>query len=231
MTKVCPMKAKNLVLFIIGLLMSIPAYPIAWVASIGLAYVMSILGLVFGVFIVVKRSSKVDIILGIILILISIGSLGLTAITHAVVSGVEKAVKEAFTTKNITVTLGQRVVAGSWAITVLKVDTPEYVEILLELRSRGVDVKLITSDDTIPSHREALKRLIIKREEVIEKGNEALVAIGLFFFIASFMLFFINIILGFIALVLGLIFMIAGGGKYKTYYTSVLGEKPCGLPS
>jgi len=122
------MRVKNLVLFVLGLLLAVLAYPVAWVVSVGLAYAMAVLGIVFGGLIVAKRYGKVELILGIMLILISAGSLGLTAMTHAVVSGVQKAVEETLTTKNITATLGERIVAGSWAVTVLKMDTAEYVK-------------------------------------------------------------------------------------------------------
>jgi len=117
-------RVRNVVLFIVGLLLALITYPVAWFVSIGLAYVMAILGIVFGGYIIVKRASKTDIVLGAILLIFAILSLGITVATHTVILGIQEALK----TKNITATIGERVVAGDWAITVLKMDTPDYVK-------------------------------------------------------------------------------------------------------
>jgi len=88
------------------LLLVLLAYPIAWFVSVGLAYAFAIVGIVLGALISVKRFSKVDIVLGVILLVFSVIVLAGTISTHIAVIGVEKAIKEATKVENVTASLG-----------------------------------------------------------------------------------------------------------------------------
>lgn len=123
------MRARSIILFLIGLLLALLAYPFAWFVSLGLAYVFAIIALILGVYIAVKRASTAELVLGVVLAAFAILILAGTAVTHVAVVGVEKAVKEVTEVKSITAGIGERVSAGSWAITVLSVKTPSYIKI------------------------------------------------------------------------------------------------------
>ena len=111
------------------LLLVLLAYPIAWFVSVGLAYAFAIVGIVLGALISVKRFSKVDIVLGVILLVFSVIVLAGTISTHIAVIGVEKAIKEATKVENVTASLGEPIKVGDWRVTVLSVQKADYVKI------------------------------------------------------------------------------------------------------
>jgi len=119
------MRAKNVILFIIGFFLALIAYGIAWFVSVGLAYVFGLIALAFGIYMVVKRVSRGELVLGAVLIIFSLLSLAATVVTHVAVLGLQQVVES----KSVTASIGERVKAGSWAITVLSVKTPSYVNI------------------------------------------------------------------------------------------------------
>jgi len=118
------MNIRNLILFAVGMLVSISAYLVMQLLDISLVYAITIIGMILGGIIMFKHSNKLDIVLGIVLIIIAVGILGLSSLTYAS----RYLSSDIYTSKNITAVIGQRIVTGGWAVTVLKVDTPEYVK-------------------------------------------------------------------------------------------------------
>jgi len=119
------MRAKNVILFVIGFFLALIAYGIAWFVSVGLAYVFGLIALAFGIYMVVKRVSTGELVLGAVLIAFALLSLAATVVTHVAVLGLQQVVES----KSVTASIGERVKAGSWAITVLSVKTPSYINI------------------------------------------------------------------------------------------------------
>jgi len=122
-------KAGNIILFVIGLLLALLAYPIAWFASVGLAYVFTVIALVLGVLMAVKRTSGAELVLGIVLAVLAVLVLVGIAFTHMAVEKAVETIREATEVKNITASIGERVSACSWAVTVLSIKTSDYVKI------------------------------------------------------------------------------------------------------
>lgn len=119
------MKTRNVILFVIGLLLTLLAYPIAWFASVGLAYVFTAIALALGAFIAVKKASRAELVLGIVLAVLAASVLAGTAFTHMAAVAVEKAVE----TKGVTASISERISAGSWAVTVSSIKGSDYVKI------------------------------------------------------------------------------------------------------
>lgn len=126
------MRAKSIVLFVIGFFLALIAYGIAWFVSVGLAYIFEIIALALGIYIAIKKVSTGELVLGIVLVIFAILSLSATVVTHIAVIGLEQAAKtiqQSVESKSITASIGERVTAGQWAITVLSVQTPSYINI------------------------------------------------------------------------------------------------------
>lgn len=119
------MRAKSIILFVIGFFLALIAYGIAWFVSIGLAYVFELIALALGIYMAVKKVSTGELVLGIVLIIFAILSLAATSVTQVAVLGFQQAVES----KSITASIGERITVGSWAITVLSVQTPSYINI------------------------------------------------------------------------------------------------------
>jgi len=101
----------------------------------------------------------------------------------------------------------------------------EFIPILLEARSRGVDVRLITTDDLTPMHREALKQLIAPKRELVRRGSGFAKIVGLILIVAGFIaavLTAVSLIISFIGLA---ILFERGLNRYRVYYVSQLGDQ------
>ena len=86
--------AKVVVLFIVGLLLAVLVFPVAFFVSAGIGYIFGVIALAIGVWLVVKRAGKtLPLVLGIVLAVIAIISIAATAFIHMAVYSVSKAVR------------------------------------------------------------------------------------------------------------------------------------------
>ncbi len=63
-----------------------------------------------------------------------------------------------------------------------------HVPLLLEKKAKGIDLKVITTDDYTPTHREALRALIESKKETIRPGNRTAKWIGIILIIIGIVL-------------------------------------------
>jgi len=101
----------------------------------------------------------------------------------------------------------------------------EFIPILLEARSRGVDVRLITTDDLTPVHCEALKQLITRERGLVRRGSRAAKITGLTLIILGLIAALFTGGLGLVVSIIGfIILLVKGADVYRVYYVSQLGE-------
>jgi len=101
----------------------------------------------------------------------------------------------------------------------------EFIPILLEAKARGVDVKLITTDDLTPAHREALRMLITPKRELVRRGSRIARAVGLAMVVVGLIAALFTAGLGLIISIVGALVLIARGlDRYRVRYTSQLGD-------
>jgi len=119
---------KALVLFILGIILALLAFPIAWSVSAALGYVFVIVAIILGAYLIAKRGgSRLPLVLGIVLLVIAVPTLVGTAVIHMGVWAVKEAIEEVTETKSTTASIGESVRAGDWEIAVLGVREAEYV--------------------------------------------------------------------------------------------------------
>lgn len=123
------MKTVNvLVLFILGILLALIAFPVAFFTSALLGYIICIIAIILGALLIAKRAGKnLALVLGIVLVVIGLGVFGGILTMHIAVTGVKEAVEEATKPKYLEATLGSPIAAGDWRITVTKVKEVSYV--------------------------------------------------------------------------------------------------------
>jgi hypothetical protein len=121
--------AKVVVLFVVGLLLTVLVFPVAFFVSAALGYIFGVIALAIGVWLVVKRAGKtLPLVLGIVLAVIAVISIAGTAFIHMTVYGVSKAVEEATKTKYVSGVIGKAITVGDWEITVLDVKEAKYLK-------------------------------------------------------------------------------------------------------
>jgi hypothetical protein len=117
--------AKVVVLFIIGLLLAVLVFPVAFFVSAALGYVFGVIALTIGVWLAVKRAGKtLPLVLGIVLVMIAVISIAGTAFIHMAAYSVSKAVE----TKYVSGVVGRAVTVGNWEVTVLGVKEAKYLK-------------------------------------------------------------------------------------------------------
>jgi hypothetical protein len=117
--------SRAVVLFIVGLLLALLAFPTAFWISAALGYVFGIIALVIGALLVVKRAGRaLPLALGIVLVVIAVIFIGVTAFIHMAAYTVEEVTKP----KQATGTLGQPISVGGWEVTVLGVREAKYLK-------------------------------------------------------------------------------------------------------
>ena len=120
--------ARIVLLFIIGLLLSILVFPVAFFVSAALGYLFGVIALVVGVWLAIKRAGKtLPLVLGIMLAVLATISIGTTAFIHATVYGISKAIEEVTKTKYVSGVIGQAVAVGDWEMMVLSVKEVRYL--------------------------------------------------------------------------------------------------------
>jgi hypothetical protein len=121
--------AKVVVLFVVGLLLAVLVFPVAFFVSATLGYIFGVIALAIGVWLAVKGAGKtLPLVLGIVLAVIAVISIAGTAFIHITVYGVSKAVEEATKTKYVSGVIGKAVTVGDWEITVLDVKEAKYLK-------------------------------------------------------------------------------------------------------
>ena len=121
--------ARIVILFVIGLLLTLLVFPVAFFVSAALGYVFGVIALAIGVWLAVKRAGRtLPLVLGVVLVAIAIISIAGTAFIHMAAYSVSKAVEEAVETKYVFGVIGQTVTVGDWEITVLGVKEAKYLK-------------------------------------------------------------------------------------------------------
>ena len=119
---------KAVVFFILGLILALLAFPTAWAVSAGLGYSFAIIAVILGAYLVAKRGeSRLPLVLGIVLLIISILSLVGTATIHMGLWAFTEAVRRATEAKSIAASIGETIKAEDWGITVLDLRKAEYI--------------------------------------------------------------------------------------------------------
>jgi hypothetical protein len=117
--------AKVVVLFVVGLLLAVLVFPVAFFVSAALGYIFGVIALAIGVWLVVKRAGRtLPLVLGIVLAVIAVISIAGTAFIHMTVYSVSEVTK----TKNVSGVIGKAVTVGDWEITVLGVKEAKYLK-------------------------------------------------------------------------------------------------------
>jgi len=101
----------------------------------------------------------------------------------------------------------------------------EYVQVLLKVKARGVDVRLITTDDLIPTHSEALRKLIRRRAELVRHGSRAARAAGLTLIFSGLISAVFTAGLDLLIAFVGVVVLIGWElDRYRVRYVSKLGD-------
>ncbi len=90
----------------------------------------------------------------------------------------------------------------------------ETANILLDLSSRGIEVRLITTSDPLLYHIKGLSLLISVEKKIVKPGKPRLITIGLLLFIIGFLLVIPALFVGVVLVITGLFMMF----KYRTIY-------------
>jgi hypothetical protein len=121
--------ARVVILFVIGLLLALLVFPVAFFVSAALGYVFGVIALAIGVWLAVKRAGRtLPLVLGVVLVVIAVISIAGTAFIHMAAYSVSKAVEKAVETKHVFGVIGQAVTVGDWEITVLGVKEAKYLK-------------------------------------------------------------------------------------------------------
>jgi hypothetical protein len=117
--------ARVVILFVIGLLLALLVFPVAFFVSAALGYVFGVIALAIGVWLAVKRAGRtLPLVLGVVLVVIAVISIAGTAFIHMAAYSVSKAVE----TKYVSGVVGRAVTVGDWEITVLGVKEAKYLK-------------------------------------------------------------------------------------------------------
>jgi energy-coupling factor transporter transmembrane protein EcfT len=117
---------KAIVLFLLGIIFVFFAFPIAFFVSAGLGYILCLLGIGIGAYMIAKREKKaLPLVLGVLLVIAGLGSLLVTATVHAGTYAISEAVK----TRNLTAKINEPIKAGDWEITVKEVKETAYIRV------------------------------------------------------------------------------------------------------
>ncbi len=115
-------------LFIVGLILVIMTFPVAWSVSAGLGYALGIAAIVLGAYLVSRRGGKtLPLILGTVLIVLAVIAITGTAVIHVGLWSVSTALQSATKVKHVEGRVKELIRAGSLGIAVLNVSEGKYV--------------------------------------------------------------------------------------------------------
>jgi hypothetical protein len=127
--RICMGGARAVFLFIVGMLLALLAFPIAWGASALLGYVFAIAAIAIGAYLVARRgAARLPLVLGIVLLVVAVPVLLGTLAVHAGLWAISKGVEEASKVTTVSGSVGEGVKAGEWMITVLGVKEATYIK-------------------------------------------------------------------------------------------------------
>jgi len=153
---------KSILLFVLGLFLAILVFPVAFFASALLGYILGFIAIILAIVLIAKRGSKnLSLILGAVLLVLSLISVGGTFVIHASVYTVSKAVEEVVRTQTVEVGLGVPLKVEEWEITVEDVKETRYIRsgdsfygskedmkiILVKLKIRNVGKEVSSASD------------------------------------------------------------------------------------
>ena len=119
---------KAVLLFVLGIVFALLAFPVAFYVSAGLGYAFAIIAVILGAYLISKRGGRtLPLALGIALIVLSLAILTGTAIVHIGVWTLKEAVEKVTEIKTIHGELAKPIRAGNWEITVLGVKEAVYI--------------------------------------------------------------------------------------------------------
>jgi len=102
--------------------------------------------------------------------------------------------------------------------------SPDFIDLLLEKKTAGVDVRVITTNDYVSGQKEALGKLIENHTRIVKPENTTQKNIGLALIVGGMLLAFFTKGLGLILSIVGLVLYLIGREKSETYWVSKLGE-------
>jgi hypothetical protein len=138
---------KSIILFVLGLFLTILVFPTALFGSALLGYILGIIAMILAVLLIIKRGGKsLPLALGIVLLIVSLISIGGTAIIHASIYVVHKAVEEVARTQTVEASPGAPLKSDDWEITI------EYVK----------EAKYIKSGESFYGSKEGMKIVLVK---------------------------------------------------------------------
>ena len=116
-------------LFVVGLLLALIAFPVAFFVSAALGYILCLIVIGFGVYMIAKRGGKtLPLVLGILLLIIGVGVFTGTLIIHMTAYTLSKTLEEVAKTKSVSASLGEAIALGDWRITVTSIREGIYVK-------------------------------------------------------------------------------------------------------
>jgi len=144
---------KSILLFVLGLFLAILVFPVAFFASALLGYILGFIAIILAAILIAKRGSRnLPLVLGVVLLILSLVSIGGTAVIHAGVYTVSKAVEEVVRTETVEASVGTPLRIDEWEIIIKNVKEAKYIKsddsfygskenmkiVLVELRIRNV---------------------------------------------------------------------------------------------
>jgi phosphatidylserine/phosphatidylglycerophosphate/cardiolipin synthase-like enzyme len=99
-----------------------------------------------------------------------------------------------------------------------------YTSLLIEKKSKGVDVRVITTDDYTPAHRKALRALIESEKELIRPENRRMKLVGMILIIAGIIFSILTFGLSLAITVVGIIVYYRGKELFMVRFTSKIGD-------
>jgi len=103
--------------------------------------------------------------------------------------------------------------------------SPEYARLAIEKKKQGLNVKVITSNNYVRGHKEALQELTEVRKEVKKPENRKLRIIGIILIPIGVIIAIFTAGIGLILSVVGIILYFIGRGKALIYWISKIGEE------
>lgn len=120
---------KAVALFILGLLFAILVFPIAFVVSAGLGYILGIMAIVFSIILMIRRGGRtLPLALGALLLVISLVSITGTAVIHIGAYAAVKAVEEIARTETTEAGVRTSIRTDKWEIVVEEVLETTYIK-------------------------------------------------------------------------------------------------------
>jgi len=120
--------SKAIPLFIVGIILVILTFPIAWNVSAGLGYALGVAAVVLGAYLIGRRGGRtLPLVLGVVLVVLAVLALAGTAVIHMGLWALSTAMQSATQVKTLHARVKELIKAGSWEVAVLNVSKARYV--------------------------------------------------------------------------------------------------------